>query len=75
MVESRSEKRKCEKRAFSYVPTILSESLAQAKFCIIIVSQSSLQGITVVQREIENNGHAKFFGVNKVRYGQCKNGE
>ena len=25
-----------------------------------------LQGITVVPREIENNGYAKFWGVNKV---------
>ena len=25
-------------------------------------------GITVVPREIENNGYAKFWGVNKVNY-------
>ena len=39
-----------------------------------------LQGITVVRREIEkieieNNGYAKFWGVNKVNYGLCENGE
>ena len=39
-----------------------------------------LQGITVVTREIENNGYAKFFfflgrGVNKVHYSLCENGE
>ena len=34
-----------------------------------------LQGITVVPREIENNGYAKFWGVNKVHYGLCENGE
>ena len=33
-----------------------------------------LLGITVVPREIENNGFAKF-GVNKVRYGLCENGQ
>ena len=34
-----------------------------------------LQGITVVPREIENNGYEKFWGVNKVHYGLCENGE
>ena len=41
-----------------------------------------LQGITVVPREIESNGYAKFFfrgggggGLNKVQYGLCENGE
>ena len=36
-----------------------------------------LQGITVVPREIENNGYAKFGGrgLNKVHYGLCENGE
>ena len=34
-----------------------------------------LQGITVVLREIENNGYAKFWGINKVYYGLCENGE
>ena len=39
-----------------------------------------LQGITVVTREIENNGYARFFGgggggVNKVHYSLCENGE
>ena len=28
-----------------------------------------LLGITVVPREIEDNGYAKFWGVNKVHYG------
>ena len=32
-------------------------------------------GITVVPREIENNGHAKFWEVNKVDYGLCEIGE
>ena len=34
-----------------------------------------LLGITVVPREIENNGYAKFGGVNKVHYGLCENSE
>ena len=34
-----------------------------------------LQSITVVPRELENNGYAKFWGVNKVHYGLCENGE
>ena len=32
-------------------------------------------GITVVPREIKDNGNAKFWGVNKVHYGLCENGE
>ena len=32
-------------------------------------------GITVVPREIEDEGYAKFWGVNKVNYGLCENGE
>ena len=31
-----------------------------------------LQGITVVPGEIENNGYAKFSGVNKVHCGLCE---
>ena len=44
------------------------------EFYITIVSnfswvlQSSL-------REIQDNGYVKFWGVNKVRYGLCENGE
>ena len=34
-----------------------------------------LQGNTVVPREIEDNGYAKFCGVNKLHYGLCENGE
>ena len=34
-----------------------------------------LLGITVVPREIEDNGYAKFWEVNKVHYGLCKIGE
>ena len=39
-----------------------------------------LLGITVVLREIEDNGHAFFFlgwggGINKVHYGLCENGK
>ena len=34
-----------------------------------------LWGITVVQREIQDNGYAKFWEVNKVNYGLCENGE
>ena len=40
-----------------------------------------LLGITVIPREIENNGHAEFFflwgggGVSKVHYGLCEKGE
>ena len=32
-------------------------------------------GITVVPREIGDEGYAKFWGVNKVNYGLCENGE
>ena len=34
-----------------------------------------LLGITVVLREIEDKGYAKFWGVNKMHYGLCENGE
>ena len=34
-----------------------------------------LLGITVVPREIEGNGNAKFWGVSKVRYGLRENDE
>ena len=34
-----------------------------------------LLGITVIPREIEANGYVKFWGVNKVHYGLCDNGE
>ena len=34
-----------------------------------------LLGVTVVPREIMDNGCAKFWGVNKVHYGLCQNGE
>ena len=45
------------------------------EFCKTIVFNFSSLCITVVQREIEDNGCAKLWGVNKVRYGLCKNGE
>ena len=31
-----------------------------------------LLGITVVPREIENNGYIKFWGLNRVNYGLCE---
>ena len=34
-----------------------------------------LLGITVVPREIEDNGYAKLWGENKVHYGLCENGQ
>ena len=34
-----------------------------------------LLGFTVAPRQIEDNGYAKFWGVNKVLYGPCENGE
>ena len=34
-----------------------------------------LLGITVVPREIKDNGYVKFGGVNNVHYGLFKNGE
>ena len=34
-----------------------------------------LLGITVVLREIEDNGYAKFSGINKVHWDLCENGE
>ena len=44
------------------------------KFCITIVSNFSWV-LQVVPREIEDIGYAKFWGVNKVHYGLCENGE
>ena len=41
-----------------------------SKFGITFVSNFS-----VVQRENEDNGYAKFGGVNKVHYGLCEYGE
>ena len=35
---------------------------------------SFLLGITAVQREIENNAYAKFWGASKVHYGKCESG-
>ena len=32
-------------------------------------------GITVVLRELEDKGYAKFGGVDKVHYGRCENVE
>ena len=29
-------------------------------------------GITVVPKEIENNGYVKFWGLNRVNYGLCE---
>ena len=34
-----------------------------------------LPGVTVVPREFEDNGYAKFWGLRKVHYGPCENGE
>ena len=34
-----------------------------------------LLSITVVPREIEDNGYAKFWVLNKIHYGLCENGE
>ena len=34
-----------------------------------------LLGITVVPREIQDNDYVKFWGLNKVHYGLCENGE
>ena len=34
-----------------------------------------LPGITVVPREFEDNGYAKFWGLRKVHYGPFENGE
>ena len=34
-----------------------------------------LQDIRVVPGDIEDNGYAKFWGVNKVHHGLCENGE
>ena len=31
--------------------------------------------MTVTPREIEDNGYAKFWGLKKVHYGLCENGE
>ena len=45
------------------------------RFCKAIVFNFSCMGVRVVPREIEDNGYAKFWGVNKVRYGLCENGE
>ena len=45
------------------------------KFCIDSHCFRFLLGVTVVSREIEDNGYAKFWGVNKVHYGLCGNGK
>ena len=45
------------------------------KFCITIVSNYISPGYYSVPREIEDKGYAKFWGVNKVHYGLCENGE
>ena len=37
--------------------------------------QLTMMMITVVPREFEDNGYAKFWGVKKVHYGLCENGE
>ena len=34
-----------------------------------------LLGITVLPREIQDNGYDKFGEVNKAHYGPCENGE
>ena len=34
-----------------------------------------LLGIAVLPREIEDDGYAKFWGVNKVHFGLCENCE
>lgn len=34
-----------------------------------------LLGIAVILTESENNSYAKFWGVNKVLFGLCENGE
>ena len=34
-----------------------------------------LLGITVVPREIQDTGYAKFWGLSKLHYGLCENGE
>ena len=36
---------------------------------------NSALGVTAVPREIEDSGYAKFWGLNKVNYGLCENGE
>ena len=41
------------------------------KFCLSIVSDCFVVGL----REIENNGYAKFWGVKKLHYGLCENGD
>ena len=43
------------------------------KFCIRLCF--SFSGITLIPREIEGNVFAKVWGVNKVYYGRCANGE
>ena len=37
--------------------------------------QLTMMMITVVPREIEDNGYAKFRGVKKIHYGLCENDE
>ena len=36
------------------------------------LSFSFLLGITIIQREIENNAYAKFWGANKVHHGRAQ---
>ena len=37
--------------------------------------QLTMMMITVVPREVGDNGYAKFWGVKKIHYGPCENGK
>ena len=54
--------------------------LTETSVCTFTIFTSTiltqfLPGITVVPREFEDNGYAKFWGLRKVHYGPCENGE
>ena len=58
----------------SHNATYLSPPPTQRKKILHNLCFSFLLGITAVQREIENNAYAKFWGANKVHYGKCESG-
>ena len=45
------------------------------KILTMVTCFQFLLGITVLPREIQDNGYEKFGEVNKVHYGLCENGE
>ena len=53
----------------------LSSNLALTLGYLNPALNNSALRVTIVPTEIENSGYAKFWGVSKVHYGLCENGE